>query len=248
MTMGGAKKLKVLGGAFIVLLLLNSCADFFSTSWGEAFKRDPDKVKVTEDNVYELLDAAKGDPELSRAILNKINADSSDKLKRAAIQAANQAAGITTLAMENVQILIDAGKGESGKNNESALQDVADKILGSAKKNDLPGVSAKLVEILENEVDTPKGRPVFQENIVDGVSEADLTLLAMTLVLAEAGDDVNAYAKTWESKDVKAGADSLNPKEKLIAASVNGMIDKGDKTGQSSELTKMLKDLLKVKD
>jgi hypothetical protein len=147
--MSGAKKLKVLGGTLIVLFLLNSCAEFFSTSWGEAFKRDPKSVKVNASNVNALLDAAKGDTELSRAILDQINADSSDKLKHAAIKAANQASGVATLALENVQTLIDAvDKG----GDQKALEKVAKEILGAAEKNDLLGISDQLVKILGNEV------------------------------------------------------------------------------------------------
>jgi hypothetical protein len=145
--MGGAKKLKVLAGAFVVLVLLNSCSDFFSTSWGELFKRDPKNVKVTSSNVYDLLDAAKGNMELSRAILDQIGANSSDALKIAAIKAANQAAGIPTLALENVNTLLDA---VDTKNYEEALRKVADSIQGAVKSNDIVGISEKLTVILED--------------------------------------------------------------------------------------------------
>jgi hypothetical protein len=169
--MSGAKKLKVLGGTLIVLFLLNSCAEFFSTSWGEAFKRDPKNVKVNASNVNALLDAAKGDPKLSRAILDQINAGSGDKLKHAAIKAANQASGVATLALENVKTLIDAvDKG----NDQKALETVAKKILGAAEKNDLLGISGQLVKILENErkdvlTDSPKTALISAGTIVVNV-------------------------------------------------------------------------------
>jgi hypothetical protein len=155
--MSGAKKLKVLGGTLIVLFLMNSCTDFFTSSWGEVFKRDPKNVKVDESNVYALLEAARGDPELSREILNKINAGSSDKLKKAAIKAANQASGISTLALENVQDLIDAA--DSGK-NEDALKNVAKNVLDAAKENHLGDISGKLVEIFKDEVTSPSKDPL----------------------------------------------------------------------------------------
>jgi hypothetical protein len=250
MTMSGVKKLKALSGAFIVLFLLNSCTDFFSTSWGEAFKRDPGKVKVTESNVYDLLEAAKGNPKLSKAILDKIGANSSDKLKHAAIQAANQASGITTLALENVQTLIDAAEKD---NNEDALKDVANKVLDSATKNDLQGVSGQLVKILKDDVTTNSGKLGFEGNFIGNVSEADLTLMVMTLILAKAEKvqkedqkDLNDYVDDLVKKNITSqNPTNLDDDEKLIAAAVNGMIERGENEGLN-ELTKMVKDLLGV--
>jgi hypothetical protein len=145
--MKSVKKLGAISAALVVLATLNSCADFFSTSWGDLFKRDPAKVKVTSSNVNDLLDAAKGDKELARAILDQIDGNSSDTLKRAAIKAANQASDLSALALENVSSLLDA----MDNPNANALQDLADKINAQAQGNDLEGVSKKLVSIL-----TPK--------------------------------------------------------------------------------------------
>jgi hypothetical protein len=151
MTMSGVKKLRALLAALAVLFLLNSCAEFFSTSWGEAFRRDPKKVAVSPSNVYDLLDTAKGDPELSRAILDAINADSDDALKRAAIKAANQAVGISTLALENVDSLIAA----ADKGDTDALKTLAENIINDLRSNDVEGIGAELTEILKDKVASP---------------------------------------------------------------------------------------------
>jgi hypothetical protein len=367
MTVSKVNKVKTLTAAFAVLFLMNSCADFFSNSWGDMFKRDPKKVKVSASNVYALLDAAKGDPELSREILNKINAGSNLTLKQAAIKAANQAAGISTLALENVQDLIDAAE----NNDTGALEALAKKIQG--KGNDIVDIAGKLTSILvekenpasssvilaqvpnsvalknagnvtvpvsannndpgtitivvvsngtgtatittsegttttynceikndetitltdtqngENVADigydinndhlvltglgqiagagldpisNPSndtipilpGKPEFKPGFIDGVSDSDLTLMAMTLVLAKiedvesSYDDLDAYLTEWKdkNKNVETG-EGLDPDELLIAATVNGMISRGELTGDENELTKMLKDLLGVK-
>ncbi|MDR1247893.1 MAG: hypothetical protein LBK63_01195 [Treponema sp.] len=147
--MSKVNKVKALVAAFAVLFLMNSCADFFSTSWGDMFKRDPKKVKVTTSNVYDLLNTAKGDPELSKAILDQINADSDGALKLAAIKAANQAAGITTLALENVKALIDAADNQDA----DALKGLAETIQGDLQNNGIVDIAGKLTEILVNEVD-----------------------------------------------------------------------------------------------
>jgi alanyl-tRNA synthetase len=143
--MSTIQRVKALAAAFAVLFLMNSCTEFFSTSWGEGFKRDPENVKVTSSNVYDLLDAAKGDPKLSRAILNKINAGSNPTLKRAAIRAANQAAEISTVALKNIKGLINA---VDGSNPEKALKEVANNIRGGLKSNDIVGIADKMAEIL----------------------------------------------------------------------------------------------------
>jgi hypothetical protein len=368
--MDNNKKLKVLAAGFVVLLLLNSCADFFSTSWGDAFKRDPKKVKVTVSNVGQLLEVAKGDPELSRAILDKIDANSAGALKQAAIKAANQAAGVTTLVLENVKTLIDAyNDRDSIGNYEDAITGVVETIQGAAEKNDVRGISEKLVEILGNEIspknalietsksspiefsvppkngvgqpakvaivvddkgegtvtvtvnnaptsypcvvnddgtitltqnngapdsvigcvftvsddgslapvltglgeikeiaeagfadksepcDTPiaYGKPEFAGDFLNAgvpVPDSDLTLAVMALILAKAekerGPDgkLEDYFKSWENKDVVTGA-NLDGEELLIAAIVNGMIDRGEISGDKNELLEMLKDLLR---
>jgi hypothetical protein len=374
--MSKVTRVKALAAAFAVLFLMNSCVDFFSNSWGDSFKRDPKKVKVTASNVYDLLDAAKGDPDLSREILNKIKAGDNNTLKQAAIKAANQAAGISTLALENVQALIDAAEGS----DTDALETLANKIMG--KGNDIVDIAGQLTKILvvqenpgssgsaltasssvtlgsvsnsvalkkagEVTVSVPKtdgggtamvtinvgsdgtgtatittpegtttynceikndetitltntqnggkvadigykidddhltlsgldqiagaglapasnpsndtilippGKPEFKPDFIDGVSDSDLTLMVMTLVLAKIEDvestypDLDAYLKDWKDKkkNVETG-EGLDPDELLIAATVNGMISRGELTGDETELTKMLKDLLGMGD
>jgi hypothetical protein len=356
--MSGPKTLQALTGVLVVLLL-NSCAEFFSSSWGESFRRDPNKVKVNSSNVYDLLDIAKGDPELSRAILDKINAYSDDTLKRAAIQAANQAAGISTLALTNIKDLVDAF---NNPDQEKALREVATKIQEEIRSGDLGGISDKLNTILADKwvissealmntgeiaVSVPmndnsgnlatitvdvdeygkgtvtitapggaktnyncvinengtitlqdegqyvsigyeihkndendniltltgldaipdaglkadsnpsdpdesplasKGKPEFKEGFIDSVSGSDLTLLAMTLILAkaekESGTDgtLNSYLETWEYKNVETG-EGLDSEEAFIAAIVNAMMKRGD---DMSDLTEMIKEILGV--
>jgi hypothetical protein len=149
MTMSGVKKLKALSAALIVLFLMNSCADFFSTSWGEIFKRDPKNVRVTASNVRDLLDVAKGDPDLARAILDQIDKESDDALKLSAIKAANQAADIPTLALENISDFIDAvNSGEE----ETAIRRVIEQIERGIQDRDLAGISGKLGNIFADKV------------------------------------------------------------------------------------------------
>jgi hypothetical protein len=384
--MSGAKKLTILSGFLVILFLMNSCADFFSTTWGEAFRRDPKNVKVDSSNVYDLLDAAKGDKELSRAILDKIDAKSSDTMKQAAIKAANQAAGLTTLVMENAQTLIDVSKGGDYKD---AITNVARAIEDAAKDNDFTGISDKLVEILSGKVVLPTDDPrealintrkievtvpktgggagiggssnqatvvitdldkktgegivtvtvnggvpqeyacvindekdengsqtitiigagkngenatigyeisnntgaltltdldeiktiadggytdtsnpssksippaLDKEFLNDNVTDSDLTLVVMELILAkyekekeidhgenqEDYETLENYLNSWEKKNVTTGF-NMDPDEILIAATVNGMISRGELSDNPSELMGLLNDLLRQK-
>jgi hypothetical protein len=360
--MSNVKKVKTLAAAFAVLFLMDSCAEFFSTSWGEIFKRDPKNVKVTASNVYDLLDVAKGDPELSKAILDQINADSNDTLKRAAIKAANQAVGISTVALENIKDLIDA---VDSRDKEGDLKAVANHIQDDLRSQDIDivDIANKMVEILVddrvvppdtlssalenartitvpvrtnngrpgaitiavndhgestatitvddvfveeypcvinddgtiiligaregggsvvieyaiddedrtltlttglNEIKDaglanissgpsvepiPYGRPEFTDGFANSVPESDLTLLAMTLILAKAekernkAGDLNAYLATWSNKNLDTGR-GLDKDEVLIVAIINEMVGRGEDT---SELANMIKDLLGVK-
>jgi hypothetical protein len=122
------------------------------------FKRDPKNVRVTASNVYDLLDAAKGDQELSRAILDKLNVDSDDTLKRAAIKAANQAAGISTVVLENVGDLIDAADANKD-DREAAFRKVAENIQRDIANNDIVDIAKQLTDILEKTVVVPSEDP-----------------------------------------------------------------------------------------
>jgi hypothetical protein len=89
--------------------------------------------------------------------------------------------------------------------------------------------------------------PRFEGDFINSVSTSDLTLLLVTLMLAEVPDtdDPDAfdkYAGQWGTepgqKDINDGT-GLDASEKLIAAIANEVIDRPD-----SELGKMLKSLV----
>ena len=86
-----------------VMMMFVSCTDFFSTSWASWAARDPDKLvpAVTAGNVDELIAMAENNPDLSLAILKKIQAAAANapdgdkqKLQGAALEAAINAGGL----------------------------------------------------------------------------------------------------------------------------------------------------------
>ena len=88
---------------FAVLAIFMSCTDFFSSSLARWAARDPDKLipPVTAGNVDDLIAKTENNPDLSLAVLKKINdaakgASPGDKakLQNAALEAAVNAAGL----------------------------------------------------------------------------------------------------------------------------------------------------------
>jgi hypothetical protein len=239
---GGGHRIRrmVLGAALSVFgmgLLLASCSDFYSTTWGEAFARDPSSVKVTSSNVYELLKDANGDTKASRAILEKLKGTDDPNLQAATVKAANQAAGLTGLALSNLGTLT----GDNATNVDS-LQKLANTILADAKENDIKSIADDVANTLPVSIG-PNGAPVFADSFANSVSNSDLTLLLVTMMLAEVvdiGDNFDAYAERWGTQGKNITTEQgLSNNEKVIAAIANTVIARSD-----GELGKMLKNLV----
>jgi hypothetical protein len=226
-------------------VLLASCLDFFTNSLGEKWVRDPNTIVVSSTNVDALLKESRGDPAASKGILDKIAAALKDnpnpdpKLQAAAVAAANQAAGLGELVLGNIRTVLEAADGEGGGDTfNKLLGDVQD----TAEENDLIGVSASITDSLAGALTvTEGGIPKFKEGALEGVSEGDLTLLAFTLVLAEAEKTPDGtfdnYIETWADGNKLNGV-GLKPSEQLIAAIGNKL------AGGKGEIGSKLGDLL----
>jgi hypothetical protein len=225
-------KKRIFGLAAAALVLLSSCANFFTNSWGKNTARDPSTIKVTSGNVKDLLKEAKGDTKTSKGILDKITEQLKDNtdpasdpaLRAAAVTAANQASGLGTVMLDSLDIIL----GDDVPTAET-LNTLLETIQDKTKGNDLQSISKDVVDSLS--VTTSNGKPVFHPDFIENTTEADLTLLTLTLVLAEAErvqDDFDTYIKTWTdgSKDLSTVA-GLSDSEKVIAAAANGIISKG---------------------
>lgn len=205
------------------LALLVSCTGFFTTSWGGA--RDPGRMTVTADNVQQLLGNAKGDANASKGILDKIaemsNPDAA--MKTAAVTAARQASGIELELLKNLSDLIDAAQAQDG----SGLETIVELLSGAIKDNDLPGISADLTKILGGDNINDEGEfrnPSFLNN----VGELDITVLTVTLVLAEvekSGKDLPTYLADL---DVNAPP---SPSEEVIVALARVAVNRGTNIG-----------------
>jgi hypothetical protein len=225
-----------------LVVLLSSCADFFTNSWGKNAARDPSTIKVTSGNVKDLLRDANGDTKTSRGILDKIagvlkgNPNPDPTLQAAAVTAANQAAGLGTAALDKLGRVDDAND----------FFEVLKEIQGGMKGNDLKGISDAIAASLPTTVavDSDGNETiVFDGNFAGNVSDSDLTMLTLTLILAEsekAEDDFENYIGRWTDGPKTIGGDDLSGSEKVIAAAVNELTSKE----RSSSLGGMLKELL----
>lgn len=226
------------GAAFIALsagLALASCSDFYSSSWGEGLARDPSNVTITGSNIRELLKDANGDRKASRAILKKLTGTEDPELQAASVKAANQAAGLTELALSNLGTLT----GDNADNTDS-LQNLAKTVLEEAKENDIRGIADDITETLPLQPGNP---PRFAGSFAKSISTSDLSLLLVTMMLAEVPneDEFDDYVNEWgNGKKIDGnGTMNLDPNERVIAAIANEVMSRPD-----SELGKMLKSLV----
>jgi hypothetical protein len=225
--------------ALTAAVLLSSCADFFTNSWGKNAARDPGTIKVTSDNVNDLLREAKGDTKTSKGILDKIagelenNSNPDPTMQAAAVKAANQASGLGTTVLDSLDNLkVD---------DPDAFNELLKGIQDKTKGNNLTGISGVIADSLPV---SQSGTPVFQGDFIDNVSDSDLTILALALVLAEAEKNENSfenYIETWTAagSQKKLDGTGLEPSERVIAAAVNELANR-----PNNDLGSMLKDLL----
>jgi hypothetical protein len=230
-------KLGLPAAVVLCAVLLASCSDFFTTSWGKA--RDPGTITVTTKNVKSLLKESKGDPTASRGILEKIAEEleknpNQPELQTAAITAANQASGLTGLVLDNIGDVLNA--------NEDTFTTLLGDIQETAKENKLDEISVNVVNSLGPAVTT--GKPQFIPGVAekDKVSDAELAQLALTLILAEsekASQDIDAYIAAWGTGKSLDSASGLSESELILAAIAHELASRPGKLGS------MISDLLK---
>jgi hypothetical protein len=203
---------------------------------GEDFVRDPSNVKVDSSNVNELLKDANGDTEASRAILDKLAGTSDPKMQAAAVKAANQASGLTELILTNLDVVTGADS------NNGSLETLAQTVLGEARRNDITGIAIDIVNTLP--VDVSGAKPEFAGSFVKSVSTSDLTILLVTMMMAEVTDGdfenyVNGWGTTSGGKNISSAGSLDSKNERVIAAIANEVIGRPD-----SKLGNMLKNLV----
>ena len=207
-----------------------SCTDFFSTSWAPWAVRDPDKMipTVTADNVDELIAMAENNPDLSLALLKKIQAAAAKasgadriKLQGAALQTAVNAAGL------GQAVLNAAGELTSVDSIDGGRQLVMDALNSMKNLDDSCSV---LPSILPDPSDT-EAFDAFTES-------ADIDDLALTAALLIAGE-ANKHESPDDYVDSFDSNRPQSPNEELAVKMIEAVQARQD------ELSGSLEDVLK---
>lgn len=225
--------------------VFTSCTDFFSNSWARWAARDPDKLvpKVTAGNVDELIATAENNPDLSLAILKKIQAatngaseDDKLKLQSAALGAAANAAGLGQAVLGAAGQLTSL----SGDNSEDDIKDATDMLLNAINgMKNLEASCAALCGILPD----PADQAAF-DAFTAAASANDLAMAAAMLIAGEVKNQVNNDVTPEEYlEDIKnriEQGDDLKESENLARA----MALAAAIPGRENELSGPLKDVL----
>jgi len=193
--LGKVKRLLLALVIFAVSGLLMSCMDFFSTSLAAWAARDPNRLipAVTAGNVDELVATAENNPDLSLAVLKKIQSaagtasgDDKVKLQTAALGAAVNAAGLGQAVFNAAGAITSITDADNPQ--EKARQMVLDALNSM---NNLEAAGSVLFDTL------PKpGDPDFS-NFTDSASANDLAMAAAVLLAGEvkknSGGDLEGY-------------------------------------------------------
>jgi hypothetical protein len=175
---------------FLAALVLISCTDFFSSSWGTWAARDPSELvpPVTPGNVKELVSMAENDPDLSLEVLKgikkavgKAGGQDKAKLQNSAITAAVNASNMGNALLNNAADL-------AGMEDAEMVKDLLiDTINGLGN---LTSAADNLTVILPDPSDTA----AFGA-FVDSASADDLALAAALIMAGDAkkSGDPDAY-------------------------------------------------------
>jgi hypothetical protein len=173
--------------ALICLSCLNACTDFFSTTLAPWAVREPSTLipPVTAGNVQELIVQAENNPDLSLAILKKIqdsvnNASAEDRrtLEAAALEAAGNATGLAS------SLLNQAGKLSSVLDDADQARDlIANAINGMSHLSETRDILTAVLPSDSNSAD-------FKAFTGNAGAES-LVMAAAILLASEAQDAVN---------------------------------------------------------
>jgi hypothetical protein len=224
------------GIVLCLFMSLTSCegvGKFFSTSWGSGLERDQEQLlpRINAGNALELANNTAGDKKQAKLVAEKI-LDALSKTKdpaeqrilvNAGLNAANNASDLTMTIFGNIDSLLDS-------------QVKIDTILKTIQHAGNVQVNGGLIAGLLD-----AGNVNNNVKILGEVSQDNLVLAALTLLLADAQDenymdvaDQKKYLENFENKKMQ-GADTLTDKQKKATILAKAAMEK------NGVLTDMLK-------
>ncbi|GHV67713.1 hypothetical protein AGMMS49928_05360 [Spirochaetia bacterium] len=172
-------------------LLLGSCDNIFSTTWGTPREYDPSKITLSPDNLDAWVEQARKDPKLADAVLKKIKekvdgATGAEKAKfqDAGVAMAVESAGIGNAIMGHLEDALDLAD-ESGDGQKDAVTNFFDKVKAEVSDN-CAKAAEDITAIIKLEGNPPKFSDEFFAKAKDNPSTAIQAMMVLTL--AELGD------------------------------------------------------------
>ncbi|MDR2433565.1 MAG: hypothetical protein LBD47_03245 [Treponema sp.] len=241
-------------GAFLLgVLLVISCDDFYSATWGTAREYDASKISVNAGNVDEWVEKAAGNPELADAVTDAIknelekgslNTGDKAKLQDAGVALAIEASGIGETILEKAadtlsngissvedlsKLLADVQSDFKKNNGAKAASDIADIISGSLAqpsygKDSVPKLTGAYVNA-EDPADVGQAVVVLTLALVGKATDASKDMSAVNL------SDFAAYGVYINvNKEAAVMADNPSSEAVTLAAYLNLIAD--DTTGK----------------
>ncbi|MDR0599366.1 MAG: hypothetical protein LBG84_04700 [Treponema sp.] len=164
-------------------LVLASCDNFFSDSWGTARSYDPDKITLTDGNLDLWIKNARGNPELAAAITRKIideirNKSGAEKVKfqEAGMKLAVEASGVGASIISSAADVIN----KLENNEDSAIKDILSKIQSDFASGG-PGAASNIADLVTV---SSSNTPAVDPGYAAAASASDIGMATMVLALA----------------------------------------------------------------
>jgi hypothetical protein len=203
----------------LAVFVLTSCDDFYSTSWGKPREYDSSKITLTQDNLKTWKKKATGNPDLAKALVEKIISELPGK--SGAEKAAFQNAGID-LAIEQsgmgVKILEVASSDLSNIDSEEGVKNLLKKVQSGLDSSQAAANNIGLIMNSSIENTTPGSVPQFSSSDSYGstADPSNVGLAVMVLALAEISTIENDTNLIEEAEHL-AFTDDVPPKVKITS-------------------------------
>jgi hypothetical protein len=240
-----------IGMLLLSVLLVISCDDFYSSTWGTAREYETAKINVNADNVDTWVENATGNPELAAAVTEKIKEELKNdnlkekdkaKLQEAGVSLAVEASGIGETIISAASDAVSAlSKGEV-----DALQQLLVNVHSDFKKNKGAKAAADLSEIVSGSLKPNAGKiPEFTGLYADKAQPSDVGLAVSLLTLALVENGMDEVNKDMSEVDLakltdyglfvdqgKATVMGENPKPETVALAAYLNLIASDTTGK----------------
>jgi len=183
----------ILLGAFVFTI----CDAFYSTSWGNPRSYDPANIDLNADNMDYWLSIAVGNPELAKALAEKLKdlvqgmPDTAEKakLQNAGIQLAIEASGLGTTFLGNIDKVSDLLGDGSVAEREDILLDLIGSFINDVDRS----ATSDLAEIVQPANPPGFGNPPhFSAAFKDETSASDVGKAVVLLLVTMVGDMSNS--------------------------------------------------------